>query len=100
MEYEVVCVLHCNHGYDRLIYAEYSCGQDGNWTIPVDINSPGTTPCLGRYDLCGKESIYRNSYHIKIAKADSTLKYSMVIQQTKVLFNTKIKVYVVCYIYT
>ncbi|XP_066295771.1 IgGFc-binding protein-like [Branchiostoma lanceolatum] len=45
-EYEVVCVLHCYHGYDRLIYAEYSCGQDGNWTIPVDINSPGTTPCL------------------------------------------------------
>ncbi|CAH1272760.1 FCGBP [Branchiostoma lanceolatum] len=43
-EYEVVCVLHCNHGYDRLIYAEYSCGQDGNWTIPID--SPGTTPCL------------------------------------------------------
>ncbi|CAH1272704.1 FCGBP [Branchiostoma lanceolatum] len=45
-EYEVVCVLHCNPGYDRLIYAEYSCGPDGNWTIPVDINSPGTTPCL------------------------------------------------------
>ncbi|XP_078603674.1 P-selectin-like [Branchiostoma floridae x Branchiostoma japonicum] len=46
MEYEVVCVLHCNHGYDRLIYAEYSCGQDGNWTIPLDINSTGTKPCL------------------------------------------------------
>ncbi|CAH1272773.1 CSMD3 [Branchiostoma lanceolatum] len=45
-EYEVVCVLHCNHGYDRLIYAEYSCGPDGNWTIPVDINSTGITPCL------------------------------------------------------
>ncbi|XP_035685356.1 sushi, von Willebrand factor type A, EGF and pentraxin domain-containing protein 1-like [Branchiostoma floridae] len=45
-EYEVVCVLHCNHGYDRLIYAEYSCEQDGNWTIPVDINSVGTSPCL------------------------------------------------------
>ncbi|XP_078604906.1 CUB and sushi domain-containing protein 3-like [Branchiostoma floridae x Branchiostoma japonicum] len=46
VEYEVVCVLHCNHGYDRLIYAEYSCGHDGNWDIPVDINNPGTTPCL------------------------------------------------------
>ncbi|XP_078603882.1 P-selectin-like [Branchiostoma floridae x Branchiostoma japonicum] len=46
MEYEVICVLHCNHGYDRLIYAEYSCGQDGNWTIPFDINSAGSTPCL------------------------------------------------------
>ncbi|XP_066294198.1 P-selectin-like isoform X3 [Branchiostoma lanceolatum] len=45
-EYEVVCVLHCNPGYDRLIYAEYSCGPDGNWTIPVDINSAGITPCL------------------------------------------------------
>ncbi|XP_019624498.1 PREDICTED: uncharacterized protein LOC109470157 [Branchiostoma belcheri] len=45
-EYEVVCLLHCNHGYDRLIYAEYSCGQDGSWTIPVDIDRPGTTPCL------------------------------------------------------
>ncbi|XP_078685306.1 uncharacterized protein LOC144918406 [Branchiostoma floridae x Branchiostoma belcheri] len=45
-EYEVVCLLHCNPGYDRLIYAEYSCGQDGSWTIPVDINRPGTTPCL------------------------------------------------------
>ncbi|XP_035685354.1 sushi, von Willebrand factor type A, EGF and pentraxin domain-containing protein 1-like [Branchiostoma floridae] len=45
-EYEVVCVLHCNHGYDRLIYAEYSCRHDGNWTIPVDIYSAGSTPCL------------------------------------------------------
>ncbi|CAH1272771.1 SELP [Branchiostoma lanceolatum] len=45
-EYEVVCVLHCNHGYDRLIYAEYSCGPEGNWSIPFDTNSPGTTPCL------------------------------------------------------
>ncbi|XP_035685351.1 P-selectin-like [Branchiostoma floridae] len=58
MEYEVVCELHCNHGYDRLIYAEYSCGQDGNWTIPVDINGPGTSPCLGTFDVFGKESIY------------------------------------------
>ncbi|XP_019614067.1 PREDICTED: uncharacterized protein LOC109462018 [Branchiostoma belcheri] len=45
-EYEVVCLLHCNPGYDRLIYAEYSCGHDGSWTIPVDINRPGITPCL------------------------------------------------------
>ncbi|XP_078603521.1 uncharacterized protein LOC144877484 isoform X2 [Branchiostoma floridae x Branchiostoma japonicum] len=45
-EYEVVCVLHCNHGYDRLIYAEYSCRHDGNWNIPFDPKSPGTTPCL------------------------------------------------------
>ncbi|XP_078687051.1 sushi, von Willebrand factor type A, EGF and pentraxin domain-containing protein 1-like [Branchiostoma floridae x Branchiostoma belcheri] len=45
-EYEVVCLLHCNPGYDRLIYAEYSCGHDGNWTIPFDINTNGTIPCL------------------------------------------------------
>ncbi|XP_066295739.1 uncharacterized protein [Branchiostoma lanceolatum] len=45
-EYEVVCVLHCNPGYDRLIYAEYSCGPEGNWTIPFDTDSPGTTPCF------------------------------------------------------
>ncbi|XP_019624866.1 PREDICTED: sushi, von Willebrand factor type A, EGF and pentraxin domain-containing protein 1-like [Branchiostoma belcheri] len=45
-EYEAVCLLHCNPGYDRVIYAEYSCGHDGSWTIPVDINSAGTTPCL------------------------------------------------------
>ncbi|XP_066294703.1 sushi, von Willebrand factor type A, EGF and pentraxin domain-containing protein 1-like [Branchiostoma lanceolatum] len=45
-EYEVVCLLHCNPGYDRLIYAEYSCGNNGNWTIPVDLNSTRITPCL------------------------------------------------------
>ncbi|XP_019631572.1 PREDICTED: LOW QUALITY PROTEIN: uncharacterized protein LOC109475407 [Branchiostoma belcheri] len=45
-EYEVVCLLHCNPGYDRLIYAEYSCGQDGNWTIPFDTNTTGIIPCL------------------------------------------------------
>ncbi|XP_019643174.1 PREDICTED: CUB and sushi domain-containing protein 3-like [Branchiostoma belcheri] len=45
-EYEVVCLLHCNPGYDRLIYAEYSCGPDGNWTIPFDTNTTETTPCL------------------------------------------------------
>ncbi|XP_035683987.1 P-selectin-like isoform X2 [Branchiostoma floridae] len=45
-EYEVVCVLHCNHGYDRLIYAEYSCRHDGNWDIPFNPKSPGTTACL------------------------------------------------------
>ncbi|KAI8491499.1 hypothetical protein Bbelb_306990 [Branchiostoma belcheri] len=45
-EYEVVCLLHCNPGYDRLIYAEYSCGHDGNWTIPLDTNTTGTIPCL------------------------------------------------------
>ncbi|XP_078686217.1 uncharacterized protein LOC144918952 isoform X2 [Branchiostoma floridae x Branchiostoma belcheri] len=45
-EYEVVCLLHCNPGYDRLIYAEYSCGHDGNWTIPFDPAIPGSTPCL------------------------------------------------------
>ncbi|XP_066294685.1 P-selectin-like [Branchiostoma lanceolatum] len=46
VEYEIVCLLHCNPGYDRLIYAEYSCESNGNWTIPVDINSTGITPCL------------------------------------------------------
>ncbi|XP_019614031.1 PREDICTED: P-selectin-like [Branchiostoma belcheri] len=45
-EYEVVCLLHCNPGYDRLIYAEYSCGHDGNWTIPFNLNTTGTIPCL------------------------------------------------------
>ncbi|XP_078597660.1 P-selectin-like [Branchiostoma floridae x Branchiostoma japonicum] len=45
-EYELVCVLRCNPGYDRLISAQYSCGHDGNWTIPFDTNSAGTTPCL------------------------------------------------------
>ncbi|XP_078687045.1 uncharacterized protein LOC144919468 [Branchiostoma floridae x Branchiostoma belcheri] len=45
-EYEVVCLLHCNPGYDRLVYAEYSCGHDGNWTIPFDTNTTGTIPCL------------------------------------------------------
>ncbi|XP_035698492.1 P-selectin-like [Branchiostoma floridae] len=45
-EYEVVCVLHCDPGYDRLIYAEYSCGHGGNWSIPFNTNNPGTTPCL------------------------------------------------------
>ncbi|KAI8513851.1 Carboxypeptidase N [Branchiostoma belcheri] len=45
-EYEVVCLLHCNPGYDRLIYAEYSCGHDGNWTVPFDPAIPGSTPCL------------------------------------------------------
>ncbi|XP_078686219.1 sushi, von Willebrand factor type A, EGF and pentraxin domain-containing protein 1-like [Branchiostoma floridae x Branchiostoma belcheri] len=45
-EYEVVCLLHCNPGYDRLVYAEYSCGHDGNWTIPFNLNTTGTIPCL------------------------------------------------------
>ncbi|XP_078578149.1 P-selectin-like [Branchiostoma floridae x Branchiostoma japonicum] len=47
MGYEAVCYLQCNPGYDRLIYVEYSCREDGNWTIPLDIHSAGIKPCLG-----------------------------------------------------
>ncbi|XP_078687224.1 uncharacterized protein LOC144919610 [Branchiostoma floridae x Branchiostoma belcheri] len=54
-EYEVSCVLHCEHGFRQNLFAEYWCSSEGNWTIPHHLNSTGIQVCED-IDECSKNN--------------------------------------------